>query len=166
MSMKAHILTALQEQFDHWEDLLASLSDTQIHAPLTPSPWSAKDVMIHLWGWQQRSNARIQAALFDRAPELPAWLPGLEPDAAVATDQINAWLIEQYHQLPWTTVHQNWRYGFLRLLESSQVIAEKDLLDPSKYPWLEGHPLAFVLVASYDHHQEHYEKLVAWLQEL
>jgi hypothetical protein len=166
MNMKEHILLALSEQFERWEDLLASLSEPQLQVPLTPSPWSVKDVITHLWAWQQRSNVRIQAALFDRAPELPVWLPGLEPDAAVATDQINAWLIEQYHQLPWTTVHQYWQHGFLRLLESSQGIAEKDLLDASKYPWLEGHPLAFVLVASYDHHQEHLEKLLATLKEL
>jgi len=28
-----------------------------------------------------------------------------------------------------------------------------------------GYSLAFILVASYDHHQEHLEKLLAWLTE-
>ena len=31
------------------------------------------------------------------------------------------------------------------------------------FPWLNGHSLAFVLVASYDHYQEHFEKLTNWL---
>jgi len=30
MNMKEHILTALREQFNSWEELLASLSDEQI----------------------------------------------------------------------------------------------------------------------------------------
>ncbi len=34
-----------------------------------------------------------------------------------------------------------------------------------RYPWLRGYSLAFILVASYDHHQEHIEKLLAWLGE-
>lgn len=165
MNMKEHILLALSEQFERWEDLLASLSEAQLLTPLTPSPWSVKDVITHLWAWQQRSNARIQAALLDKSPDFPVWLPGLAPDAAEATDQINAWLYQQYCHLPWATVQQNWRQGFLRLLQASQDIAEKDLLDAGKYPWMEGHPLAFVLVASYDHHQEHLDKLNAWLNE-
>lgn len=28
-----------------------------------------------------------------------------------------------------------------------------------RLPWLKGYSLAFILVASYDHHQEHFEKL-------
>ena len=30
---------------------------------------------------------------------------------------------------------------------------------------VERHSLAFILVASYEHHQEHLEKLLIWLQE-
>jgi hypothetical protein len=158
-------LTALRELFDQWETLLASLSETQITTPLLPSPWSTKDVIAHLWAWQQRSIARIEAALSNQAPELPNWLPGLDPDAEGATDQINAWIFKTCQEQPWSKVHQDWREGFLRFLDSSTGITEKDLLDPSRYPWLEGRPLAFILLASYDHHQEHYEKLLAWRQE-
>ena len=104
-------------------------------------------------------------ALLDTPPDFPVWLPGLAPDAAGEPDQINAWLYGQYCHLPWATVHHNWRMGFLRLLQASQDIAEKDLLDAGKFSWMEGHPLAFVLVASYDHHQEHLDKLNAWLNE-
>jgi uncharacterized damage-inducible protein DinB len=39
------------------------------------------------------------------------------------------------------------------------------MLDAGRYSWLQGYSLAFVLVASYDHHQEHLEKLIAFLQQ-
>ena len=55
MNMKDHILTALREQFNRWEKLLASMSDEQITAPHLPSNWSIKDVIAHLRAWQQRS---------------------------------------------------------------------------------------------------------------
>ena len=74
MNMKEHILTALREQFDRWEELLASLSDEQITAPHLMSDWSIKDVIAHLWAWQQISIARMEAAVLNREPEFPKWV--------------------------------------------------------------------------------------------
>ncbi len=165
MDMKDHILAALKEELDRWEELLSTLSDEQIMAPLLPSTWSIKDVIAHVMAWQQRSNARVEAALLDREPQFPVWSAGVDPDEEGATEQINAWLYDTYQAQPWSQVHQAWRAGFLRFLETAEQIAEPDLLGTGRYPWLPGHPLAFILVASYDHHQEHYEKTVAWLQE-
>ena len=53
MSMKEHILTALREQFNRWEELLASMSDEQITAAHFDHNWSIKDVIVHLWACQQ-----------------------------------------------------------------------------------------------------------------
>lgn len=166
MNMKEHILAALREQFTRWEELLASMRDEQLTVPHLPSHWSTKDVLVHLWAWQQRSIARLEAALSDREPKFPKWLPEVDPDLEGNTDQINAWIYTTYHEQPWSKVHQNWREGFLRFLELGEGISEKDLLDAGRYPWLDGHPLAFIFLASYDHHQEHLEKLLIGLQEL
>jgi hypothetical protein len=165
MNMQGHILAALREQLDRWEELLATTSEEQVTTPHLPSTWSLKDVIAHLWAWQQRSIARLEAALLDREPEFPRWLPGLDPESEGSTDQTNAWIYAANRELPWSQVHQNWREGFLRFLELGQGVSEKDLLDGGRYPWLQGYPLAFILVASYDHHQEHLDKLLAWLQD-
>ena len=165
MNMKGHILTALSEQYDRWEILLNGMLEEQITAPLIPSEWSTKDVMAHLMAWQQRSIARVEAAQLDREPEFPSWLPELDPDEEDNTEQTNAWIYSTYRKQPWTKVHQDWRSGYLRFLEAGERISEKDLLDTGRYPWLKGYPLAYILLASYDHHQEHYEKLLEWLDE-
>lgn len=164
MDMKEHILSALREEFNRWEELLASMSEEQIAAPLLPSEWSTIDVMNHLWAWQQRSIARMQAALHNREPDFPRWHAEIDPNAEGNTDQINDWIYRAYRDRPWSEVHQSWRDGFLKFLESGEGILERDLLDAGRYPWMEERPLAFVLLASYDHHQEHLEKLQAWLQ--
>ena len=163
MNMKEHILAALSEQFNRWEELLANMIEAQITTPHLPSNWSIKDEIAHLRAWQQRSIARLEAAQFNREPEFPRWGPALDPDSEDTTDQMNAWIYETYREQPWSTVHHDWRAGFLRFLELGKAIPEKELLDAGRYPWLAGHPLAFILVASYDHHQEHLEKLLAWL---
>jgi hypothetical protein len=165
MNMKLHILAALSEVFTRWEELLASLNEAQITAPLLPSHLSVKDSIAHLWAWQQRSIARVEGALSDREPEFPKWFPEIDPDSEGNTDPTNAWIFETYRYQPWSQVHQNWKGGFRRFLESAQAITERDLLDSGRYPWLRGYPLANVLLASYDHHQEHLEKLQAWLRE-
>lgn len=164
MQMKKHILAALREKFDEWEELLAGMSMEQINTPLEPSNWFIKDVIAHLWAWQQRSIARVEAVLAGREPEFPSW-GGADPEANDNTDQINAWIYAANHDLPWEEVRQNWRNGFLRFLQSSEQVSERDLLDSGKYPWLDGYALAFFLLASYDHHQEHLENLQAWLHE-
>ena len=161
MYMKNHILAALREEFNQWEEVLASMSEAQITAALQPAELSIKDEIAHLWAWQQRSIARMEAALHNREPELPQWLPKLDADAEDNTDQMNGWIYKTYRGQPWSAVQQNWRAGFRQLLALGEAIPEMVLLDSSRFAWLAGHPLAFILVASYDHHQEHLEKLLA-----
>jgi hypothetical protein len=165
MNMKEHLLAALKEQLNNWEELLDHLSNNQINILLVPSDWSVKDVLSHLRAWQQRSIARLEAAIFDREPIFPNWLPELDPDLEVNTDQINAWIYETHRDESWVTVRQNWKDGFSRLLELGESISERDMMDESKYTWMETRPLALILIGTYDHHQEHLDKLLAWLKE-
>ena len=164
MNMKEHILLALKEQFNSWEVLLAGLSEEQITTPHFDFDWSIKDVIAHLWAWQQISIARMEAGSHGREPEFPKRISEQE-DWEENANQTNAITYEMNHKKSWSEVHQNWRDGFLRFLESGEPISERDLLDTSRYPWLNGYSLALILIASYDHHQEHYEKLTGWLQQ-
>lgn len=165
MNMKAHILAALAEQFDSWEKLLASLSEHQIISPQFDFDWSIKDVMAHLWAWQQISIARMEGGLQDREPALPKWIVESIENWEEDSDRVNALTFETQHNKPWSEIYQNWKNGFLRFLELGEKISERDLLDGDRYPWLKGYSLAFILLASYDHHQEHLEKLADWLHK-
>ena len=165
MSMKDHILAALREQFEGWEELLASLNEEQLTDPHFDFDWSIKDVMAHLWAWQQISVARLEAGALDREPRYPEWIVNVGRDWEEDADRVNALTFENNHSKPWSEIHGNWRAGFLRFLDAGSQISERNLLDGDRYPWLRGYSLAFILVASYDHHQEHFEKLTAWLQE-
>jgi len=164
MSMKDHILSALREQFDSWEELLASLSEEQIIAPSFDFDWSIKDVIAHLWGWQQISIARMEGGVLDKEPEFPKWVIELGDTWEEDANQTNARIYQNFHEQPWSNVHQNWREGFLRFLALGNQISERDLLDGDRYRWLKGYSLALILVASYEHHQEHLEKLVVWMK--
>ena len=163
MNMKEHILAAMREQFEHWQELLAGLSEEQITAPRFDFDWSIQDVVAHLWAWQQISVARMESGVRDREPEFPWWVAEIGENWEENADRVNALTFENNHEKPWPEVYQNWKRGFSRFLDLANKISERDLLDSDRYGWLRGHSLAFILVASYDHHQEHLEKLYDWL---
>jgi hypothetical protein len=166
MSDKTQIIAMLREEFNGWEELLASVGEEQIIAPHLPTTWSIKDVIAHLWAWQQLSIARLEAALLNREPEFSMWPAELDAESEDDLDQINAWIHETYHERPWSNVHRDWRGGFLRFLELAEAISEKDLLAAGRYPWLEGQPLSLVLLGSYEHHHEdHLEPLLARVRQ-
>ena len=166
MNDKAQLLKTLREEFDRWEELLGGLSEKQIIAMNLPGNLSIKDVISHLRAWQQRSIARLEAALLNKEPEFPNWPAELDPESEQDLDKTNAWIYQTYHERPWTNVHRLWREGFLRFLELGEAIPEKDLFDTGKYAWMPGYSPADVLTASYEHHhQDHLEPLLAWLSQ-
>ena len=166
MNSKQEILTRLNEEYKRWEEALANLSEAQIIAPQFPSNMSIKDVIGHLGAWLQVTIARLEAALLDRESDLPAWLAGVVSESDSRLDEYNARIHETYRKQPWSSVHRDWREGFLRVLELGERIPEKDMLDTGRYPWLEGHPLSLVLRSSYEHHHnDHIEPLLEWLNQ-
>ena len=165
MNLKDHILAALRDEFDHWEKLLSGLSEEQITQPRFDLDWSIKDVVAHLWAWQQISSARMEGGLYDREPAYPKWIVESIENWEEDSDRVNALVFQHYHGKPWTEIFEHWKTGFLRFLELANQISERNLLDGDKYRWLNGYSLAAILIASYDHHQEHFEKLSKWLQE-
>jgi len=165
MNMKEHILAAMREQLASWEKLLASLDEEQITAPTFDLNWSVKDVVTHLWAWQQISIARMQGGLDDQVPDHPKWIVESVENWEDAADRVNALTFERHRKAPWSEIYNQWKSGYVHFLELGSRISERDLLDGDRYPWLNGYNLASILIASYDHHQEHFEKLTRWLKE-
>jgi hypothetical protein len=158
MNDKKQINAMLKDVFNRWEELLAGMSEEQITALDLPSNWSIKDVIAHLWGWQQRTIARMEAALLNREPEYPRWPETLNPDPEEDVDQTNAWIYETNREKPWPVVYGDWRAQFLRVLELAEEIPEKEMFDPGRFAWMGGYPLSASHMGTYEHHEEHLEK--------
>lgn len=159
MNMKEHILAAMREQFELWDELLSSLSEREVTAQRFDLDWSIKDVVAHLWAWQQISIARMEGGVLDREPKYPGWIVDSMEDWEEDADRVNALTFEKYYEKSWSEIYANWRNEFLRFLALGNDVSQRDLLDGDKYPWLKGYSLASILISSYDHHQEHLEKL-------
>src|SRR5918996_775899 len=105
MNMKEHILAALMEQFQQWDKLLASLSEEQIITPHFDLDWSIKDVMAHLWAWQQISIVRMEGDALDREPEYPAWIVESIENWEDDANRVNALTFETNHEKSWSDIY-------------------------------------------------------------
>jgi hypothetical protein len=166
MNNKRELITALRDEFERWEEVLAGMSVEEIEMPLTPSYYSTKDDVAHLWAWQQRSIARLEAALYNREPELPQWPVMPSSDGEDNVEQVNQWIYESNKDRSWQSVHEDWRRGFLRFVELAEAIPEEALFAVGKYGWLDRWSLAFVIESSFEHHHvDHLEPLQEWLRQ-
>jgi hypothetical protein len=166
MNNKKQSLELLGDIFHRWERLLAGMSEEQITGPQHPSALSIKDEVAHLWAWQQRSVARIEAFLNHSEPQYPEWPQTLVPDSEDENvDQLNAWIYETSRNKSWPHVHEDWREQFQRLLQLVEEVPEEDLAAPARYTWMEGYPISATLEGTYEHHEEHLNELAGRLRE-
>lgn len=165
MESKQEIMNRLQKVFNQWQELISDLRPEQIAVPLLPADWTIKDVVAHMWSWQQATVARTEAALLGKSPEYPEWWQLMGPDPEEDVDRTNAYLYKINKDKPWSRVYTDWKAQFSRFLELSRQIPEKDLFEPGKYPWMGSYALAASSMGSLNHHEEHLETLQAWMAE-
>lgn len=162
---KQELIAMHENEFEAWERLLGSLSSAQITSPISPEGLSIKDTVAHLWAWQQRTIARLEAALHGDVPHFPQWAVEMdEEESPQAVDRANAWILETQRDRPWEDIYQGWRSGYLHFLTLLKEVPESDLRPDGKLAWmaeyqpLEGHP------DIYDyHHAEHRILLETWM---
>ena len=165
MADKTQHIAKLRDEFNRWEALLAGLTEAQITDPKLDATWAIKDVIAHLWSWQLRTIARIEAAVENHEPVFTDWPKNLDPEVRGQPHQLNAWLYEANRDKPWSQVYGDWKANFRHLIELAEAIPESDLLAEGRYSWLDDMSLAFILQASQEHHTEHYEWLTRHLKQ-
>ena len=165
METKAEITIRLQHVFNQWQELLASLTEEQITVPLLPDDWTVKDIVAHMWAWQQATVARAEAALLGADPDYPQWWRAMGPDPEEDVDRTNDYIYQLNRHKPWRRVYTDWNAQFSRFLELSGQIPEKDLFEQGKYAWMGSNALLASTMGTLDHHEEHLESLLTWLKE-
>ena len=161
MDKKAEILRLLHEEFGRWQVFLGALSEARATAVAPRADRSIKDDVAHLWAWQGRTVARLQAAADDHDPYFGGWPPELEPENEEDLERVNTWMYEINRGRPWAEVYGTWQGRFVRLLDLAAEVPGDELVDKERYPWLDGYSLYDVLWGTWDHHREHYDDLAA-----
>lgn len=166
MTEREQILAKLKEEFDLWQDLLSNLPEQLITSSRLPNGWSIKDLMAHLMAWQKVTLARLEAAQRNDKPTLPEWLAGESPESEEQIHRFNDRILRTYRAQPWSSVHQDWRAGFGKMLKLAEGMPSRDLMEPGRFPWLNEYPLIAVLHGIYEHHHvDHLGSLLAWIDD-
>lgn len=159
MASKQQLIEQIRQERAGWEALLAEIGEAQMTQPNTMGDWSFKDVLVHLTAWWQREVARLEAA---RRGERPAGHPS-QPDVQV----INQWTYEINKYRPLPVVLQQAQAAWQGLENAVQQLTEEELVEPGRFPWLEGQALGpGVLDGFFQHlHEEHEPLIRAWLKK-
>jgi hypothetical protein len=157
---KAQLLDDLRDEQAQWEALLQDIGEEHMTQPGVAGDWSIKDIVAHLTGWRQRTVARFQAASRHEPTPPAPWPPNLQTD-----DEINAWIYAANRDRPLADVLRESRDVFDQLAQALDAFPEAELIDPARFPWLEGEPLSGA--AFFGHfHEEHEPDMRAWLAKV
>jgi hypothetical protein len=128
--------------------------------PGVAGDWSIKDIVAHLTAWRRRTVGRFQAELRHEPTPPPFWPEHMQTD-----DEINAWIYAAHRDRPLADILGESRDVFDQLVNTLDAFPEADLLDSTRFPWLEGEPLT--AAALFGHfHEEHEPDMRAWLDRV
>ena len=150
------LLSALNEQREQMELLLATLNETQLMSPdFSGGGWSLKDVLSHMTAWVVDMLTNLGKLRRGQKPGRLGW------NSADIQAQNSKWR-EQYKQRPLELVLADFdgvRQQTLRVVEQ---MSDAELAKPLK--GLAGVTLAdYVADRALDHEAEHLAELRAWL---
>jgi hypothetical protein len=128
---KSKLLIESQKEYDALEQLLATLTPEQMTQPGALGDWSVKDVLAHLYEWQQMFFRWYTAGLKGEQTAIPAegykWsqLPAL-----------NQKIYETYHQQPLNKIQKLFKVSHRKTMALIESLSEEDLFTPARYPWM------------------------------
>ncbi len=127
------------------QNLVAGLAPAERDAAGSLERWSAKDLIAHLTAWYSNLVTTLEAA---RAGETPPALPNF--------DEANARTFAENARKTFTQILDEAAAAFDRLAALLPRFSDADLLQPDRYPWRRGQPLArSVLLRLYWHPMVH-----------
>jgi hypothetical protein len=159
---KQELLDTIQRESTAWERFLDEVGEPTMEQPGATGDWSFKDVVAHISAWRARTLQRLEAARNDQTPSAQFWPAGWDEENDADTEKINHWIYEENCDRSLSEVLNESRQQFRRMRELVRSLPEDKLLEPDRFDWMEGKPLAALV--SFDHfHEEHEPALRQWL---
>jgi len=155
---KKEIMQALEESHEPILEVLDRLSDEEMLEPGVVGDWTLKDLIAHLTRWE----AELVKLLWQvRQGILPTSILAGDMDY----DAINARWRQEDEARPLERILEDFYSVRGQTLRRLEYFNERDLVDPERYPWLNGKPLWQKIAGnSFAHDQEHLEQINHWLK--
>ncbi|MBN1429834.1 MAG: ClbS/DfsB family four-helix bundle protein [Anaerolineae bacterium] len=144
---KPQLLEESQKEFEALEKFLLPLTPDQFIQPGTLGEWSVKDVLAHLYEWQQMFFRWYEAGLRGETPAVPA--EGYKWNQLPALNQA---IYERYRDHALDDVLNSLRASHQKTVALIDVLSENDLFASGLYPWMKQNYLAAYLTANTGSH--------------
>lgn len=145
-AFKPLLLDLLRQAQASQQAFFAQLAPADLATSGEPERWSAKDHVAHLTFWRQRLALRLQAIVRQEP----------QPEA-VAFEELNPRIFEQFRDTPWSTLLAESDQAYEELIALTAQLTEEDLTAPNRFDWVgDGMPLYTSFMGNcYEHAQIH-----------
>jgi len=128
---KTQLLTSIQKEYVALENFLIPLTPAQLAFAPAPGVWAVKDIIAHLFEWQQMFFKWYETGMRGETPAVPAlgykWsqLPAL-----------NQSIYEKYQNLNSPEALALFRESHQKTVQFIESLPETDLTAPGLYKWM------------------------------
>ncbi|MFZ6027418.1 MAG: ClbS/DfsB family four-helix bundle protein [Chloroflexota bacterium] len=144
---KSQLIAEAQKEAQALQQLLSDLNPVQMEQAGESGEWSVKDVLAHLYEWQQMFFRWYEAGLRGETPAVPA--EGYKWNQLPALNQA---IYERYRHRPLDEiVHAFWD-SHTRTLALIESLSEETLVTPGLYPWMNKNALIAYLASNTGSH--------------
>lgn len=145
---KAALLAAMQTEHTALEALIADLTPDELERSSPLTKWAIKDVLAHLFEWEQMCLGWYKAGLRGKEPPLPA-----EGYNWAQLPALNKSIYQKYRGQPLEYVLKHFRASYRQMLKAVQGMDEADLFTRGRYAWTKKNALsAYVIGATSSHY--------------
>jgi uncharacterized protein (TIGR03083 family) len=144
---KPQLLSESQKEHEALEQFLSTLSPEQMTRPGTLGDWSVKDVLAHLYEWEQMVLGWLAAGQRGESPHVPAegykWsqLPAL-----------NEKIREKHSSRSLEETLTLFRDSYNQIMKTIESLSEEALFTPGLYPWMNKNTLGAYFVSATSSH--------------
>jgi hypothetical protein len=133
---KPQLLSAIEKEYGALEKYLAGLTPAEMTFSAGPEAWTVRDILAHLYEWQQMFFTWYESGLRGETPALPA--PGYKWNQLPALNQS---IHDKYCGLTPEQALALFRESHQRTAHFIEKLPEADLCSPGLYPWMNQNTL-------------------------
>ena len=157
---KEKIIERIHTERKRLEKNLALLSDEDMLESGVIGEWSVKDILAHLFDWEQRFLGWYEAGLREEVPETPA--PGLKWSQLRI---LNQQIFEKHRDKKLKNVKEEFQSSFKRVLDTIEEIPENDIFEIGRYRWTgKGNIGGFILANTANHYRWAKSRIRSWMK--
>ncbi|MFN2323278.1 MAG: ClbS/DfsB family four-helix bundle protein [Trueperaceae bacterium] len=144
---KRDLLAAIEHERAKLDAALDVVAPERMLEPGVVGEWSVKDVLAHLYEWEQMALGWYRAGLIGEVPELPA--PGY---TWRATPQLNRAIFEKHRDRPLDEVMVAFHASRREILGVIESLSDEDLFTSGRFAWTRKNALGAYFVSATSSH--------------